>query len=43
MTGPGTRGIYILIPYQSSLTSNLNPIHGEVYSIQHYVIKYVGD
>jgi hypothetical protein len=22
---------------------NLNPVHGEVYSIQHYVIKFVSD
>jgi hypothetical protein len=22
---------------------SLNPAHGEVYSIQHYVIKFVGD
>jgi hypothetical protein len=24
-------------------TVSSNPVHGEVYSIQHYVIKFVGD
>ena len=35
------------LPVQSvPITTNvvsLNPIHGEVYSIQHYVIKFVSD
>ena len=34
------------LPMQSmSITTNvtLNPVHGEVYSIQHYVIKFVSD
>jgi len=35
------------LPMQSvDITTNvvsLNPVHGEVYSIQHYVIKFVSD
>ena len=30
----------------ASITTNIvssNPVHGEVYSIQHYVIKFVSD
>jgi len=38
---------YNLIPVQSVLittkVASLNPTHGEVYSIQHYVIKFVSD
>jgi hypothetical protein len=34
-------------PVQSvSITTNImssNPVHGEVYSIQHYVIKFISD
>jgi hypothetical protein len=37
----------VVLPMQSvPITSNLvssNPVHGEVYSIQHYVIKFVID
>ena len=39
----------IQLPVQSvhmPITTNvvsLNPVHGEVYSIQHYVIKFVSD
>jgi hypothetical protein len=35
------------LPVQSvSLTTNIvrsNPVHGEVYSIQHYVIQFISD
>jgi hypothetical protein len=31
-----------LVPITTKLVSS-NPIHGEVYSIQHYVIKFVSD
>ena len=31
-----------LVPITTKVVS-LNPIHGEVYSIQHYVIKFVSD
>ena len=31
-----------LVPITIKVLS-LNPIHGEVYSIQHYVIKFVSD
>jgi hypothetical protein len=30
------------VPITTKVVS-LNPVHGEVYSIQHYVIKFVGD
>jgi hypothetical protein len=30
------------VPITSKVASS-NPVHGEVYSIQHYVIKFVGD
>ena len=30
------------VPNTTKVTS-LNPIHGEVYSIQHYMIKFVSD
>jgi len=30
------------VPITTKVVS-LNPAHGEVYSIQHYVIKFVGD
>jgi hypothetical protein len=31
-----------LVPITTKVVS-LNPVHGKVYSIQHYVIKYVSD
>jgi len=31
-----------LVPITTNIVS-LNSVHGEVYSIQHYVIKYVND
>jgi hypothetical protein len=31
------------IPVQFTNIVSLNPTHGEVYSIQHYVIKFVSD
>jgi hypothetical protein len=34
------------LPVQSSIITKIvssNPIHGEVYSIHHYVIKFVSD
>ena len=31
-----------LVPITTEVVS-LNPVHGEVYSIQHYVIKFVSD
>jgi hypothetical protein len=30
------------VPITTKVVS-LNPVHGEVYSIQHYVIKFVSD
>jgi hypothetical protein len=30
------------VPITTTVVS-LNPVHGEVYSIQHYVIKFVSD
>jgi hypothetical protein len=33
---------YFLIGYYAKVV-NLNPTHGKVYSIQHYVIKFVND
>jgi hypothetical protein len=30
------------VPIPTKVVS-LNPVHGEVYSIQHYVIKYISD
>jgi hypothetical protein len=30
------------VPITTKVVSS-NPVHGEVYSIQHYVIKYVSD
>jgi predicted aconitase len=30
-------------PYTTNGVSSLNPAHGEVYSIQHYVIRFVRD
>jgi hypothetical protein len=30
------------VPFTTKVVS-LNPFHGEVYSIQHYVIKFVSD
>ena len=43
----GHRGRYHMIvgfsmPVTTKVVSS-NPVHGEVYSIQHYVIKFVGD
>jgi hypothetical protein len=39
--------LYLQLPMQSvPITTNAvssNPVHGEVYSIQHYVIKFVSD
>ena len=39
--------LYLQLPVQSVPIStkivSLNPIHSEVYSIQHYVIKFVSD
>ena len=39
--------VWYLAPMQSAhITTNVvssNPIHGKVYSIQHYVIKFVSD
>ena len=34
---------YIVTQYQCLKVVGLNPSHGEVYSIQHYVIKLVSD
>ena len=34
---------YIVTQYQCLKVVSLNPPHGEVYSIQHYVIKLVSD
>ena len=31
-----------LVPITTDVVS-LNPVHGEVYSIQHYVIKFISD
>jgi hypothetical protein len=31
-----------LVPITTNVVSS-NPLHGEVYSIQHYVIKFVSD
>ena len=31
-----------LVPITTNVVSS-NPVHGEVYSIQHYVIKFVSD
>jgi hypothetical protein len=31
-----------LVPITNNVASS-NPVHGEVYSIQHYVIKFVSD
>ena len=39
--------LYIYLPVQSvsinTKVVGLNPVHGDVYSIQHYVIKFVSD
>jgi hypothetical protein len=32
----------MLVPTTTKVVSS-NPVHGEVYSIQHYVIKFVSD
>ena len=34
---------YAISAYITTNVVNLNPIHGEVYLIQHYVIKFVSD
>ena len=37
---------YIFLPVQSVITTKVvssSPAHGEVYSIQHYVLKFVSD
>jgi hypothetical protein len=37
---------YIFLPVQSVITTKVvssSPTHGEVYSIQHYVLKFVSD
>jgi hypothetical protein len=34
---------FIYNQYLSTVNLSLNPVHGEVYSIQHYVIKFVSD
>jgi hypothetical protein len=43
----GRRNCYLQLPMQSALITIKvvcsNPVHGEVYSIQHYVIKFVID
>ena len=40
-------GFYKVLPMQSvPITTeavSFNPVHGEVYSIQHYMIKFVSD
>jgi len=35
----------MVVGFTVPITTNisLNPVHGEVYSIQHYVIKFVSD
>jgi hypothetical protein len=47
VTGPYGSWIYNYLYMQSvAITTNVassNPAHGEVYSIQHYVIKFVSD
>jgi hypothetical protein len=33
---------FITVPITTKVVSS-NPVHGEVHSIQHYVMKFVGD
>ena len=42
----GRRGRYRIVMQSVPITTKVvssNPAHGEVYSIQHYVIKFVSD
>ena len=38
----GCRGHELSVPITTNIVSS-NPVHGEVYSIQHYVIMFVSD
>ena len=33
----------LIIEFERKKSMSLNPAHGEVYSIQHYVIKFLSD